>query len=153
MLDPIVFEPGKHDRWSLQEIGPRVRAVQVAIHPVTGKVLKSRGLRIPDPLAIDGLVDTGSDSCVVKRELAEQLQLQMLDMVSVTGVQGRTQEVPQYYARILLPNGYQQDTLIIGADLTGAYKLILGRNLLRKCRFTYDGPAGGFRMDFPARPK
>lgn len=149
MAKPIIVNASEHSRWQLEARGPVLQRVLVALHPLTAKTLVEAGKSVPEPLQLEGLIDTGSDACVIRRELALALGLQQVDSEMLAAVHGATQTVPVYYARIILPNGQEHKARIIGADLTGAYRLLIGRDLLRRCKFTYDGPKGSFRLDFP----
>jgi len=144
MADPIQSKPF----FLLEERGPVIDGIRVALHPVTGKAFRASDKQIPEPLTVSGLVDTGSDCCVIRRSLIEQLEIPPVDYEELIAAHGGRERVPRYYARVILPNGVEFKTRLLGADLAGAYALLIGRDLLRKCVFVYDGPKSAFSLNF-----
>jgi len=106
-----------------------------------------------------GLVDTGASCSAVDRNLAAGLGLTAKGVVSVhtpsTG--SRYIDLLQYDVRMVLGAG-EADALVltlpvIESDFASeGFLALIGRDVLKSCRFTYDGPAESFTIEWRVGP-
>lgn len=127
---------------TLERLGPRVT---VSVRP----------LHMPEGPSHDGvgLIDTGADVTVIDNTFATNIGCTIAGSVSVVGV--LTSDVSAVYAAMFdivsvrgIMAGY-----MIGAQLeSSGLAVLIGRDVLRHCEFTYDGPTGRFSLSAPQVP-
>lgn len=104
---------------------------------------------VPPAQNVPALVDTGALESCIDEQLAQQLQLPLVDQVQVAGVGGST-TLNVYLAHIALPGlGAMQYGRFSGAHLaTGGqqHKAIIGRTLLKDTLLIYDGRSGSVKL-------
>jgi hypothetical protein len=121
------------------------------------EVLDARGLPVPPPFSIRGLVDTGARMTAIQRVWAQAMGLPIHDWItlksSVLGDEER--RVPVYELRMTFGSIEAPDPprwrkiLAAGVSVVspGAVALI-GQDLLATCRFTYDGRKRRLMMSY-----
>jgi len=121
------------------------------------EALDARGLPVPPPFSIRGLVDTGARMTAIQQALAKGMGLPVHDWItlksSVLGDEER--EAPVYQIRMTFgaidaPDHPRWRTILaVGVSVVspGAMALI-GQDLLATCRFTYDGRKRRLMMSY-----
>lgn len=142
----------------LSSRGPMIDVgVMLTSHRV--EALKKAGKPFAPPMTIAGLVDTGASCSAVDRNLAAGLGLGAKGVVSVhTPTTGsRYIDLLQYDVCMVLGEG-QADALVltlpvIESDFASeGFLALIGRDVLKSCKFTYDGPADAFTIAWRAEP-
>ena len=91
------------------------------------------------------LVDTGATESCIDSDLAQKLNLPVVDRRKVAGV-GGLQEVSMYLAHIHIPSlAFTLYGAFAGVDLVAGgqpHFALIGRTFLRHFRMTYDGQSG-----------
>ena len=140
--------------------GPLIR-IEVGFPRPTELALRRAGRPVLTPLSLDALVDTGADASMVDHELLtpfvrEGLHLRAMVHVNAPGLGGLSL-APQFVVgfRILHPSGNDRSDLVfheteVIEHLLGApgYQALIGRDILSRCIFTFDGPANTFTLTY-----
>ena len=122
---------------------PRQQALLAANQPV------------PSPVPIRALIDPGASITCIEDSVLQPLALVPTGIVSMTTPS--TGATPafcnQYDVSLLLSHpliAYRFSAIPVleCKALSGTFKALLGRDLLRHCLFVYDGPAGRFSLAF-----
>ena len=137
-----------HSPDELQQEGPRLRilisAPQVEIHEG-----RSLGLEYPEPLSLSALIDTGSSLTVVNPQVAQTCKLRQTGFVELSAA-GSLGRYPQFAARIsFLGTDLKAFEVIpvVGCPLPRQQiSCLIGRDLMRRWKFTYDGRTGEFTI-------
>ena len=131
-------------------IGPGGPIIEVRLWLPADDVglLKAGGLPVPAPCSVPALVDTGAEMTALHRPLADWLGAPVQDLVKLgSSVLGREErEVPVYLVRVTFgaieaPDPPKWRTILVaGVDVVSpGASVLIGRDLLATCRFTYDG--------------
>ncbi len=104
---------------------------------------------IPPIQGVPALVDTGALQSCIDEQLAQQLQLPLVNTHQVSGIGGST-ILNVYLAHITIPTlGTMQYGLFSGAQLAQGgqpHRAIIGRTLLKDMMLIYDGRAGSVKL-------
>ncbi|MDE2848122.1 MAG: retropepsin-like aspartic protease [Gemmatimonadota bacterium] len=117
--------------------------------------LESLGKPVPDPVGIEGLVDTGANRTCVTPEVVEPLNLTPGEPVVVHTPSGST-EMPTYDIGILIfsspkepPFRIPNIQVMVSKDLKEQnLECLIGLDILSNCLLTYDGKAGLYTLAF-----
>jgi hypothetical protein len=131
-------------------------AVEIGLSRPEVQRLRNALQPIPPPVSRQGLLDTGAEcSCADPRALAAlALPLASIDFANIPALGGAAL-APQYIVSMTVvhPSGDPGLNLVIGALLMAevplaalGYDVLVGRDVLARCRFLYDGPGGRFRL-------
>jgi hypothetical protein len=141
----------------LQREGALV-AVEIGLSRSEVRRLRNAARPIPAAVSLRALLDTGAEcSCVDPQAVATlALPLKNIGLANIPAVGGLT-PITQHDASLTIihPSGNARDNLVIG-DLPLAevplaalgYEVLIGRDVLRWCRFLYNGPGGRFRLSY-----
>jgi gag-polyprotein putative aspartyl protease len=104
------------------------------------------GLEFPE-LPVRALIDTGASLTVINPQIATTCKLKQTGYQMINAVGGEAGEYPEYAAAISFPG-----TRLPGLDATRVvacpiirqpfFSCLLGRDIMRKWLFTYDGRTG-----------
>lgn len=106
------------------------------------------GAVVPPPFSVQGLVDTGAELTAIQRSLATWMGIPVRSSLGLrSSVLGREErEAPVYEVRMTFgplesPEPPKWRTLlVVGVDVVSpGASVLIGRDLLATCRFTYDG--------------
>jgi predicted aspartyl protease len=104
---------------------------------------------VPPAQDVPALVDTGAFESCIDDQLAQQLQLPLVDQVQVSGVGGAT-TLNVYLAVIAIPAlRSRQYGRFTGAHLAAGgqtHRVLLGRTLLKNSILIYDGHSGSVKL-------
>ena len=142
----LVLSPSRNE---LQQDGP---CVVVAISAPRFEIEEGRGvgLEYPEPYRVRALIDTGAAVTVVNPELIKTCRLRHTGFAEIVaaGGSGRYQELA---AAIYFP-----DTDLVSIELIRVVacpivrqpvSCLIGRDILRRWRFLYNGTTGQVRID------
>jgi hypothetical protein len=119
--------------------------------------LVGAGRAVPGPLCVSGLVDTGAETTAIQQALAHLMTIPVFGTAEVaSSALGRgTRVVPTYRIRMAFgpfgtPGPPRWRTITAaGMDIISPGAIVLiGRDLLATCRFTYDGRKHRFMMSY-----
>jgi hypothetical protein len=144
-------------------IGPPGPVVRIEVGFSRGRKLALQRARRPvlSPIPIDALLDTGADVSMIEQGLLtpfvrEGMLLRGFVQVNAPGLGGLAIS-PQFLVglQIVHPSGTRNSNLGLDAiELVerplGAtdYQALIGRDILARCQFLYDGPAGTFSLTY-----
>ena len=122
--------------------------VRIWIGPEHEEALASGGFPVLPAFTVAGLLDTGAQMTAIQRVLAEGMRLPVHDWVklrsSVLGADER--EAPVYSLRMTFgsleapdPPKWRIIRAVGVAVVSPGAAVLIGRDLLATCRFTYDG--------------
>jgi len=115
------------------------------------EALGKAGQDIPQPVALNALVDTGASCTAVDSNVIQRLGLTPTGVAKIAtpSTEGPPLEVAQYDVSIIIPPGRPGDRSfvlavlpVIEVKLEGqylGYTALIGRDILDQCLFIYDG--------------
>ncbi len=121
-------------------------------------LLRAAAKAIPQPVSAGALLDSGAEVTSVDPSLVQALGLP-LDSFSLTNLPagGGLTVATQYFAALTIvhPSGNAalnlvlSDLLVVELPLGPlGYRALIGRDVLARCRFLYNGPRGRFRLAY-----
>jgi hypothetical protein len=132
--------------------------VVVAVSPNREVVLRRAGFPVPHPIHVRAVIDTGSHACIFQPSLFRALGLTRIGTVPVrtpSTAPGSPHHADWYDVRIGIVCGPQITLLgnfhALAAEdfLPDEYaQAIVGRDLLARCDFAYQGRSRAFSLDF-----
>jgi len=133
----------------LARLGPWI-LVGVGMHPDQAHMLEN------PPGAVKGraLIDTGASISVVDIRVLEGLGLRPINTIPIRGCSDTASlQAPTFMVRFQFASRDLKDRVLVVVGLplarkTGDEIALLGRDILRTARFVYDGPAGGYSLEF-----
>lgn len=159
MTSPFAFSllgagdgPDGFSRPNLEGVGP-VLTTNLSNSLTGQQALRLQGRSVPGAMPVRSLIDTGADMSVIANGLPAQLQLTLLGFQFLAGgvvgdpVPGLN-IAPEYSARVEFPNGPAFDITVLEILLPGDLQMLIGRDVLAKGRFTYDGVHEQFTLSF-----
>jgi hypothetical protein len=133
----------------LEGTGP-ILDVQLGNSPTGQRALRQHGQTVPAPILVRALIDTGSDMCALDAGLAATLRLSLIGMQFLSGGfaggSAALTAVPEYSAAIAFSHGVVLDITANEVPLPGGLQLLIGRDLLAKAHFAYDGLGNSFTL-------
>lgn len=141
------YSSPRRDPPDLQNYGPRLE-IEVGL-PIVGTSRKSHVTS-----KMPGLIDTGAARTVLSPEAVAKLSLPLVDRRIVTRV-GGTNEVGVHVASVRFPNS-KLATIEVMQVLCCALpeqpvQCLIGRDILSRWLFTYDGKLGAWSIDEESR--
>ena len=135
--------PGLSPADTLVRIGPTIW-VTIGSHPGTS-VAPTGSLTQQVP----ALIDTGTSLNCIDDLLAQQLQLQVVDQWTTSGISGPA-KLDVYLAQITISSlNINQFGRFAGVHLQAGrlpHRALLGRSLLAGCNLVYDGKTGSVKL-------
>lgn len=93
------------------------------------------------------LVDTGAQWCAISTNMAERLNLVTIDIGTIIGFDGEHQNMPVFGIALSIPSlGFDTFQPVHTTALFPKWDFIIGRRLLRRMRFIYDGHANSYTL-------
>jgi len=139
---------GMEDRGAMIDIKVMLPRQQV-------EAFKAEGIPYGRPRVVKGLIDTGASCSAIDRETAEDMKLVSHGFTFIhTPSTGSDYARRLQYAACLVVGEDQADPLVatlpvIECDFsTRDFKLLVGRDVLRSCTFSYDGPTDTFALEW-----
>jgi hypothetical protein len=117
--------------------------------------LKKRGMAFPQPVTVLGLIDTGASCSALDINIANQLGLECRGIISIhtpsTGAGGKT---CQQFDVCLVLGEHETPPLVRilpvveGEFASQGFCVLIGRDMLAQCTFTYDGKKNNFMLRY-----
>ena len=113
------------------------------------EILKKGGVKLPEPVAAKGMIDTGATGSVIQPAIAQQLGLHPVGVVHISTPSSENVPCPQYVVRLIFPNNVIVEALAIEAPLRGQHiQCLIGRDVLAHDVFVYTGYINQFTLSF-----
>ena len=141
----------------LRLAGPSLQ-VEVSVPTALANQIQAANQPIPNPILGLGIVDTGASISAVDVAVLNQLGVQPVGTANV-GTAGGQQTQSTYPAKFTFPGMPGMPSIefstLIGSNLTGQIVpgpqqgnliVLLGRDILERFVFVYNGPAGMFTL-------
>jgi hypothetical protein len=127
-------------------------SVAVGIDPIQAELRRSAGEPFVSPELVSALIDTGAGTTLIDLRLTRLFDLEPTGMMTLRLI-GGTRLIQTYDIGVhfTIPRMFSipEPIRAIGYDLSALdVQVLIGRNLLRYCRFGYNGPAGVFTLDY-----
>ncbi len=129
--------------------------VKVMASPQRVAWLKRRGLPFPSPIVVCGLIDTGASSTCIDEEVVRSLDLNPSNYVAVhtPSTMGVPVHRNAYDVSIVFgdskPDPRTYTLELVATELASqGILLLVGRDILKRCIFQYDGPNGIFDLRY-----
>jgi len=133
---------------NLQSMGPLVD-MRVWIGTPVEEALKKVGSKVPEPIAVKGMIDTRVTGSVIQPVLTQQLGLQPVGVVSISTPSSENVPCLQFVVRLIFPNNVIVECLAIEAPLRGQnIQCLVGRDVLSHGVFVYTGYINQFTLSF-----
>ncbi len=136
----------------LRKMGPLI-AVTIALPQNLVEVLQSRGTPIPTPESGYALIDTGAGFTAVDESICRKLGLPQTGTAQMAHA-GGVEQRPCFPVQITFPGAPLPPLQIVRAAsvnlVAGKQPIIalLGREVLSRLRFVYNGPAGRIEIAY-----
>jgi predicted aspartyl protease len=123
--------------------------VQVGISNVLMDIFTRDGIPIPPHISLNALIDTGATNSTISTGKIDSLGLNPIGAQSIIGV-GHTKPThyPMYRVGVSLFGVEYFDTTVTVLPINIPYntECLIGRDILMRCLFTYNGPGGSFSL-------
>ena len=129
---------------ALQQRGPVVQ-VSVSLQESYAKALVQQGNPLPQPMTGFALLDTGASNTCIDDEVAQQLQLPVIDvgsMCSASHAKTPSNIYPIQFSVIGFPIQLQCPRTMGAALKEQGLMLLIGRDMLVYCTLFYNGGTG-----------
>jgi hypothetical protein len=128
--------------------GPVIE-MHVAVDTETQANLEKAKLPVPAPFLVKALLETGSSATTISQEVAAALGLHPVHSTLVSSPAARDVERAVYSVRLLFPNSIVFEGLAIEEPLPGQdVQCVIGRDILQRAVFIYNGTSGVFSVSF-----
>jgi hypothetical protein len=128
----------------LQRDGPCIR-IEISAPSFDLEEGLAVGLAFPAPFGINAVIDTGASLTVVNPEVAATCKLRATGFVTVASVE-KFGKYPQHAARFRFPGSNLREfdgIPVVACKISKQpYACLIGRDILRYWRLTYDGARG-----------
>ena len=133
---------------ALMQRGPIVQ-VTIGVEQNIAQQLLSQGIPLPQPVPGVALIDTGATSTCIDEEVAKQLNLPVIDVVSIASASHAYAKQNVYPSLIeVVGIAIKFNALrAIGVPLVNqGIHVLIGRDLLQHCTLFYNGMIGSFTL-------
>ncbi len=101
------------------------------------------------PLDVTALIDTGACGVYIQAGIADELGLPVVGSGTVSTPTHRGEPVSLYRVKLTFSAGFYLEMQAAEVPLERQqYRCLIGRDVLKHARFTYDGLTGTFSLDF-----
>lgn len=132
----------------LQQEGPRIR-ISISAPEEEIEIGRAFAIVYPDPLSIVALVDTGASLTVINPELVQSCRLSQTGFTKISSA-GSIGDFPTYAAHIEFPGynlrGFEIIPVVACRLPQQSISCLIGRDVLRRWIFTYNGRTGEFAV-------
>jgi hypothetical protein len=128
----------------------------VGVHGERRENIIRMGMQLPARARAVAQIDTGADYCAVDRRILEKIEKSPYDRIAVRNVS--TNDNPVEFDRYLVSLSLDAEGMEMHLPLAWVLAVyftpeegiqaLLGRDILKHCLFTYDGPSDRFCIAF-----
>lgn len=132
----------------LQRQGPCVQ-VSIGLAQSIASQLLQQGQTLPKPISGIALIDTGASSTCIDSNVAQQLQLPVVNVVNVASASHTSTKQNVYPIQIEvvgLPISIEAPNAIGAALNSQGLIALIGRDVLQHCTLFYNGITGSFTL-------
>lgn len=129
--------------------------LSVGVTRARAKALRAAGRRLPTPVTIRGLIDTGASGTAIDPGVIRLLELQPTGVSSIhtPSTAGQAHRCHAYDVSLHVDHpaatGTFDPIVAVESDLAAhGFQALIGCNVLKKCLFIYDGQAATFSLAF-----
>jgi len=108
--------------------------------------LERQGQQVPQPRRLNALIDTGASITAINEQAAAAIGLPVTGTIQVTGV-GGTSDRPIHAASLVLDSSIVFDSIEVVQVPLPRLDALVGRDILAKVDFLYQGPADVFSLE------
>lgn len=133
---------------ALLQRGPIVQ-VTIGVEQNMAQQLVAQGAQLPQPVSGTALIDTGATTTCIDEEVARQLNLPAVDVISIASASHADSRQNVYPALIeVVGMAIKFNALrAIGVPLANqGIHVLIGRDLLQHCTLFYNGMIGSFTL-------
>ena len=140
---PSVTVPSEN----LENEGP-ILDVHFLISSDLEKKYTEENKKIPAPVIIKALIDTGASACVIQKEIPEKLGLEPIGVMNINTPSSKDHQCYSYFMRMVIPaQGLIYEGPFIAAPLEGQeISCLIGRDVLKSGILIYIGYANQFTL-------
>ncbi len=121
--------------------------VRVGVSEFAEAAQRRSGNPTPPPIEIQALIDSGSGRSIIQQRLASELGLTPVGEVEIDTPSSTDLRAPEYYVRFWFDERTIIEMKVLEAPLPVAQiRALIGRDILARGRFIYDGPRGEFSL-------
>lgn len=132
----------------LREVGPIV-GVRIGVGSTLEARLVKAGSKVPVPLPAKALLDTGAARTAIRQGLAQALGLSPVGVTRIRAAGSALIACMEFYVRFGLPGDEIWEGRVLELPLRGdEIDCLIGRDLLARCVFLYDGHGNQFTLTF-----
>jgi predicted aspartyl protease len=135
----------------ISDDGPLI-PVGIGLSALQATAARLAGFSPPPPELARALIDTGAGVTCIDSKIARALDLRTTGTARMwTAGETVTRAVYDIEVTLTLPRLFRVPSVIraLEADLwVHGFQVLIGRDVLRHCRFTYNGPAEIFTLDY-----
>lgn len=135
------YDSPRRDPRDLQLYGPRLKIL--VGHPLLGPTSN------PQTTTTDALIDTGAQRTILVPEVVQRVGLSKIDETTLIRVGGNV-KAGVYAASLQFPQSGLSTIEMIAVPCCDVpqplFRCLIGRDVLSRWVFTYDGPAGAWKL-------
>lgn len=134
---------------NLVETGP-VTEIQLLITRELESQLRESEEKVPDPVKMNAMIDTGATGTVIREGFTDKLNLNPVGISYINTPSTENFKCYNYNVRLLFPNRTSIDGItVIQAPLKGQHiDCLIGRDILSNAVFVYIGYTNQFTLSF-----
>ena len=133
---------------NLQAQGPLVE-MRIWVGNSVGEAIKKSEGKLPEPVPVKAMIDTGATGSVIHPEITKKLGLQPVGVVYINTPSSENVLWYQYAVRLIFPDNVIVEAIAVEAPLKGQQiQCLVGRDVLAHGVFVYTGYINQFTLSF-----
>jgi hypothetical protein len=138
-----------YSRLELRRSGPKIKVT--IVHPVAAQnAAKHEHVHLKKAFTVTALIDTGASRTVINPQVATTCGLRQTGVVRISGA-GQITDRPEFAGSILFPDsglsGFDPLPLVACPLPEQDVSCLIGRDVLERWNFTYDGRSGQVEIE------
>jgi hypothetical protein len=137
----------RRGRTRLRDEGPRL-LIRIGHSEFAESALRRTGSRVPEPIEVTALIDTGSGRSIIQNDVVQALGLTPVGAVEIDTPSSTDMPAMEYYVRFWFDRKRNCEVTALEAPLpVPEVRALLGRDVLSEGRLVYEGQEGGFSLE------